>query len=422
MAPKSAEAIADNLAAQTVKTGVMPIEFGVDAMYRATAESVQEQLMENWNATYRHFHDDENPKQAYYIYMEFLQGRALTNAVGNLGLTGEYSDALRTLGYSLEDTAGVERNMGLGNGGLGRLAACFLDSIATLDLPAWGYGLRYKYGLFKQAIEDGVQKEYADDWLEIGNPWEMKRETQYPIGFYGEVVDGKWVPGANIRAVAYDSPIPGYKTKNTISLRLWDAEVAPKEFDLASFNACDYDKSMRETNLASTLCAVLYPGDATREGKALRLSQQYMLCSASVQDILARFKERGNTDWSKLPEKVAIQMNDTHPTLACPELMRILMDHEGMDWDAAWALTTKTVAYTNHTVMPEALEKWPLELMTELLPRHVEIIKRIDAEFIASVKATYPKASAEELAAKIGAMRVLENCPFFTLHLPVFTP
>jgi|TARA_B100000405_G_scaffold278773_1_gene221773 starch phosphorylase len=408
IAPKSAEAIADNLAAQTVKTGVMPLTFDVPAMYRATAESVQEQLMENWNATYRHFHD-ENPKQAYYISMEYLQGRALTNAVGNLGLTGEYSDALRSLGYTLEDTAGVERNMGLGNGGLGRLAACFLDSIATLDLPAWGYGLRYKYGLFKQAIEDGVQKEYADDWLEVGNPWEMKRETQYPIGFYGEVVDGKWVPGANIRAVAYDSPIPGYKTKNCISLRLWDAEVAPKEFDLASFNACDYDKSMRETNLASQLCAVLYPGDATREGKALRLSQQYMLCSASVQDILARFKERGNTDWSKLPEKVAIQMNDTHPTLAAPELMRILMDQEGMDWDTAWALTTKTVAYTNHTVMPEALEKWPLELMTELLPRHVEIIKRIDEEFIASVKATYPKATPEELEAKIGAMRILEN-------------
>ena len=184
----------------------MPLTFDVPAMYRATAESVQEQLMENWNATYRHFHD-ENPKQAYYISMEYLQGRALTNAVGNLGLTGEYSDALRTLGYTLEDTAGVERNMGLGNGGLGRLAACFLDSIATLDLPAWGYGLRYKYGLFKQAIEDGVQKEYADDWLEVGNPWEMKRETQYPIGFYGEVVDGKWVPGANIRAVAYLSLI-----------------------------------------------------------------------------------------------------------------------------------------------------------------------------------------------------------------------
>ena len=196
---------------------------------------------------------------------------------------------------------------------------------------------------------------------------------------------------------AYDSPIPGYKTKNCISLRLWDAEVAPKDFDLASFNAGDYETSMAETNLAQQLCAVLYPGDGTREGKALRLSQQYMLCSASVQDILARFKERGNADWDALPEKVAIQMNDTHPTLAAPELMRILMDVEGMDWDKAWALTSKTVAYTNHTVMPEALEKWPLELMEELLPRHVEIIKKIDDQFIASVEAAYPEATAEEI-------------------------
>ena len=339
--------------------------------------SVRDRLIESWNDTQQYFRE-QDPKRVYYLSMEFLMGRSLTNSLFNLDLNGTYREALKQLGYEMENLVEKERDAALGNGGLGRLAACFLDSMASENLPAWGYGLRYKYGLFKQAIEDGVQKEYADDWLEIGNPWKMKRETQYPIGFYGEVVDGKWVPGANIRAVAYDSPIPGYKTKNTISLRLWDAEVAPKEFDLASFNACDYDKSMRETNLASTLCAVLYPGDATREGKALRLSQQYMLCSASVQDILARFKERGNTDWSKLPEKVAIQMNDTHPTLAAPELMRILMDHEGMDWDAAWALTTKTVAYTNHTVMPEALEKWPLELMTELLPRHVEIIKRID--------------------------------------------
>ena len=388
----------------------MPLKFETDDMYRATAESVREQLVENWNATYKHFHA-ENPKQAYYISMEYLQGRALTNAIGNLGLTGEYSDALRTLGYSLESCASVERNMGLGNGGLGRLAACFLDSIATLDLPAWGYGLRYKYGLFKQAIDakTGQQMEYADDWLEVGNPWEVKRTTAHKVHFYGKVVDGKWVPGQTINAVAYDSPIPGYKTKNCISLRLWDAEVAPKDFDLASFNAGDYDSSMGETNLASQLCAVLYPGDGTREGKALRLSQQYMLCSASVQDILARFKERGNTDWDALPEKVAIQMNDTHPTLAAPELMRILVDVEGMDWDKAWALTSKTVAYTNHTVMPEALEKWPLELMEELLPRHVEIIKRIDEEFVASVKAAYPKATEEEMAAKLGAMRILEN-------------
>ena len=345
LCPKSSESIASNIVYQTSKTGAMPLTFQTDDMYRATAESVQEQLVENWNATYKHFHE-QNPKQAYYISMEFLQGRALTNAIGNLGLTGEYSDALRTLGYNLEDCASVERNMGLGNGGLGRLAACFLDSIATLDLPAWGYGLRYKYGLFKQGIDSatGQQMEYADDWLEVGNPWEVKRTTAHKVNFYGKVVDGKWVPGQTINAVAYDSPIPGYKTKNCISLRLWDAEVAPKDFDLASFNAGDYATSMGETNLAQQLCAVLYPGDGTREGKALRLSQQYMLCSASVQDILARFKERGN-EWEALPEKVAIQMNDTHPTLAAPELMRILMDVEGFDWDKAWALTSKTVAY-----------------------------------------------------------------------------
>jgi starch phosphorylase len=409
LCPKSAEAISANIVYQTSKVGAMPLSFETSDMYRATSESVREQLMENWNATYKHFHA-ENPKQAYYISMEFLQGRALTNAIGNLGLTGEYSDALRTLGYNLEDCASVERNMGLGNGGLGRLAACFLDSIATLNLPAWGYGLRYKYGLFKQGIDPttGQQMEYADDWLEVGNPWEVKRQVAHKISFGGAVTDGVWVPGQTINAVAYDSPIPGYKTKNCISLRLWDAEVAPKDFDLASFNAGDYETSMAETNLAQQLCAVLYPGDGTREGKALRLSQQYMLCSASVQDILARFKERGN-DWPSLPTKVAIQMNDTHPTLAAPELMRILMDQEGMDWDTAWGLTSKTVAYTNHTVMPEALEKWPLELMQELLPRHVEIIMKIDEQFIASVKKAYPKATEAEMTAKLGAMRILEN-------------
>jgi len=409
LCPKSAEAISANIVYQTSKVGAMPLSFETSDMYRATSESVREQLMENWNATYKHFHA-ENPKQAYYISMEFLQGRALTNAIGNLGLTGEYSDALRTLGYNLEDCASVERNMGLGNGGLGRLAACFLDSIATLNLPAWGYGLRYKYGLFKQGIDPttGQQMEYADDWLEVGNPWEVKRQVAHKISFGGAVTHGVWVPGQTINAVAYDSPIPGYKTKNCISLRLWDAEVAPKDFDLASFNAGDYETSMAETNLAQQLCAVLYPGDGTREGKALRLSQQYMLCSASVQDILARFKERGN-DWPSLPTKVAIQMNDTHPTLAAPELMRILMDQEGMDWDTAWGLTSKTVAYTNHTVMPEALEKWPLELMQELLPRHVEIIMKIDEQFIASVKKAYPKATEAEMTAKLGAMRILEN-------------
>ena len=408
----SSNEVATNLKYHAAKsTSALPIAFGVPEMYQATAQSVREGLVERWNDTYAHFHK-ENPKQAYYLSMEYLQGRALTNAIGNMGLTGEYSEALRSLGYTLEDVMSVERNAGLGNGGLGRLASCFLDSIATLDLPAWGYGLRYKYGLFKQGVDksSGEQLECADDWLEVGNPWEIARpQVSYPISFYGKVVDGKWKPGQQVRAVAFDSPIPGYKTRNCISLRMWDAQPSAAEFDLAAFNASDYKTSMGPTNLASMLCAVLYPGDGTREGKALRLSQQYMLCSASVQDILARWKERGNTDWNTLHEKVAIQMNDTHPTLAAPELMRILIDEEGLSWDAAWKITTKTVAYTNHTVMPEALEKWPLDLVEELLPRHMEIIKRIDAEFIASVKAKYASMPAAELKRSIDAMGILEN-------------
>jgi starch phosphorylase len=409
---KTKDEVRANLEYHAAKsTSALPIEFGVPEMYQATAQSVREGLVERWNDTYAHFHK-ENPKQAYYLSMEYLQGRALTNAIGNMGLTGEYSDALRSLGYTLEDVMSVERNAGLGNGGLGRLASCFLDSIATLDLPAWGYGLRYKYGLFKQGVDKatGEQLEFADDWLEVGNPWEVARpQVSYPISFYGKVVDGKWVPGKQVRAVAYDSPIPGYKTRNCISLRMWDAQPSVAQFDLAAFNASDYETSMGPTNLASMLCAVLYPGDGTREGKALRLSQQYMLCSASVQDILARWKERGNSDWSKLHEKVAVQMNDTHPTLAAPELMRILIDEEGLSWDDAWKVTTKTVAYTNHTVMPEALEKWPMDLVEELLPRHMEIIKRINDEFVASVKAKYADMPAEELARSIEAMSILEN-------------
>ena len=382
-------------------------------MYQATAQAAREQLAERWNDTYAHFHK-ENPKQAYYISMEFLQGRALTNAIGNMGMTGAYSDALRSLGYSLEECAEEEKNMGLGNGGLGRLAACFLDSIATLSLPAWGYGMRYKYGLFKQAIDQqtGQQMEYADDWLVRGNPWEIPRpQIKYPISFYGEVTkDGKWIPGKQVDAVAYDTPIPGYGTKNCISLRLWDAQPIVPDFNLTAHNAEDYQTSMGPTNLAQQIMAVLYPGDATKVGKALRLSQQYMLCSASVQDILMRFKERGNTDWQKLPEKVCVQMNDTHPTLAAPELMRLLMDQEGMKFDAAWELTKKTVAYTNHTVMPEALEKWPLDLMEELLPRHMQIIRQIDQRFIEEATAKFAgKKNEQEMAKFLKATTILEN-------------
>ena len=312
-----------------------------------------------------------------------------------------------------------EQDAGLGNGGLGRLASCFLDSIATLNYPGWGYGLRYKYGLFKQSIaKDGNQLEAADDWLEVGNPWELRRnDVAYDIRFRGSVetdeATGKksWVGGQTVRAVAYDTPIPGYRTTNCISLRLWNAEVAASAFDLTAHNAADYAKSVGPATLAFQLCAVLYPGDGTRDGKALRVMQQYMLCSASLQDIVARFTERagGKPNWNNLPSKVAIQMNDTHPTLAAPELMRLLMDVHGLSYDAAWAITSKCVAYTNHTVMPEALEKWPLELLEELLPRHVEIIKQIDARFIAQVKKQYSSMAEEDLKKTLSAMVILEN-------------
>jgi starch phosphorylase len=380
-----------------------------------------------------------------------------------MGLAGEYGAALKELGYSLEardaraarllpqscacvagpclrprrmrcvltrahatllaqDMVECEQDAGLGNGGLGRLASCFLDSIASQELPGWGYGLRYKYGLFKQSIAaDGNQLEAADDWLEVGNPWELRRnDVAYTIRFGGEVATDaatgakSWSGGQTVRAVAYDTPIPGYRTTNTISLRLWNAEVSAGQFDLAAHNASDYAASSGPATLAFQLCAVLYPGDGTREGKALRVKQQYMLCSAALQDIMARFTERAaaagkKPNWSELAGKVAIQMNDTHPTLAAPELMRLLMDQEGLTYDAAWAITSKCVAYTNHTVMPEALEKWPLELLEELLPRHVEIIKQIDQRFIALVKKQYSAMAPEALAATLANMVILEN-------------
>ena len=395
-------------------------------MYRAAAASVCERLTERWDETYAHF-SAENPKMVFYLSMEFLQGRALLNAVGNLGLVGPYSEALKELGTSLEEMVEVEQDAGLGNGGLGRLASCFLDSIATLDLPGWGYGLRYKYGLFKQSIgADGNQLEAADDWLECGNPWEKRRnDVSYTIRFGGRVETGadgakSWVGGQTVKAVAYDTPIPGYKTVNTISLRLWNAEVSAGAFDLAAHNASDYAQSVGPATLAFELCAVLYPGDSAREGKALRVKQQYMLCSASLQDIFTRFAERAapaQPDWAALASKVAIQMNDTHPTLAAPEMMRLLMDVHGLSYDAAWAVTSKAVAYTNHTVLPEALEKWPLELLEELLPRHVEIIKQIDARFIAMVTKQYAAMPADALAATLSKMVILENYE----HEPVKT-
>ncbi|PKI38744.1 hypothetical protein CRG98_040857, partial [Punica granatum] len=359
-----------------------PDQFELPKAFFATAQSVRDALIINWNETYDCC-NKLNVKQAYYLSMEFLQ----------------------------------ERDAALGNGGLGRLASCFLDSLATLNYPAWGYGLRYKYGLFKQLITKDGQEEVAEDWLEMGNPWEIVRnDISYPIKFFGKVIsesDGKkhWIGGEDIQAVAHDVPIPGYKTKTTINLRLWSTKVPSEDFDLSAFNAGEHTRANEALANAEKVCYVLYPGDDTEEGKILRLKQQYTLCSASLQDIIARFERRSGekVKWEEFPEKVAVQMNDTHPTLCIPELMRILIDVKGLTWKEAWNVTQRTVAYTNHTVLPEALEKWSLELLEKLLPRHVEIIEMIDEELIRSIVAEYGTADPDILEKKLKEMRILEN-------------
>ncbi|XP_039132132.1 alpha-glucan phosphorylase, H isozyme [Dioscorea cayenensis subsp. rotundata] len=390
-----------------------PLKFDLEQAYYAAAESVRDLLIQRWDETYVHFHKAD-PKQTYYLSMEYLQGRALTNAIGNLDLVQGYADALNQLGHKLEEIVEQEKDAALGNGGLGRLASCFLDSMATLNLPAWGYGLRYRYGLFKQRISKEGQEEVAEDWLEKFSPWEIVRhDVTFPVIFFGHVEvspDGsrQWVGGEVLQALAYDVPIPGYKTKNTISLRLWEAKATADDFNLFQFNDGQYESAAQLHSKAQQICAVLYPGDATENGKILRLKQQFFLCSASLQDIIARFKERrngvGSLQWSEFPSKVAVQLNDTHPTLAIPELMRLLMDGEGLGWDEAWDVTTKTVAYTNHTVLPEALEKWPKAILAKLLPRHLEIIEEIDKRFMALIHST-----RTDMEDKLSNMRILDN-------------
>ncbi|KAK4341701.1 hypothetical protein RND71_040202 [Anisodus tanguticus] len=393
-----------------------PERFELPKAFFATAQSVRDSLLINWNATYD-IYEKMNMKQAYYLSMEFLQGRALLNAIGNLELTGAYAEALKKLGYNLENVASQEPDAALGNGGLGRLASCFLDSLATLNYPAWGYGLRYKYGLFKQQITKDGQEEVAEDWLEIGSPWEIVRnDVSYPIKFFGKVTtgsDGKryWIGGEDIKAVAYDVPIPGYKTKTTINLRLWSTQVPSADFDLSAFISGEHTKACEAQANAEEICYILYPGDESEEGKILRLKKQYTLCSASLQDIIARFERRSGDriKWEEFPEKVAVQMNDTHPTLCIPELMRVLIDLKGLSWKEAWNITKRTVAYTNHTVLPEALEKWSFELMQKLLPRHVEIIEAIDEELVHEIVSKYGTLDLDKLEEKLTTMRILEN-------------
>lgn len=358
-----------------------------DKVYASVAWSVHNRLLDAFEKTHAYW-KEKDPKYVYYLSAEFLMGRTLTNALGNLGLQGEYAEALRVIGETMENVRGAELDAALGNGGLGRLAACFLDSIATLDLPGWGYGIRYRYGMFKQKIdESSYQQELPDYWLDNGNPWEIPRpDTKFKIGFYGSIgADGRWDPAESVWAKAYDVPIPGYGTKTCSNLRLWDS--APmEEFDLGAFNAGDFEAAVIQKRKADAISAVLYPNDATSEGKELRLKQQFFFVSASLQDTIARHLEAHPNSLDTLPDKACFQMNDTHPTIAVAELMRLLIDDHGISFDKAWDITCRSVAYTNHTVMPEALEKWPVAVMEKLLPRHMQLIEQINAYWLSSIR------------------------------------
>jgi len=366
--------------------------------YEALALAISDRLMERWKKTYNAY-KDQDCKKAYYLSMEFLMGRTLSNAMLNLGINDAVESAMYDLGLELEELIDSEPDAGLGNGGLGRLAACFIDSCATLQLPVTGYGLRYEYGMFSQAIINGEQVEKPDHWLRNGNVWEIERpEYTHRIKFGGHTethIDeqGKkrvcWVDTHDVLAVPFDTPIPGYQNGTVNTLRLWKA-TATDVFDLQEFNAGDYAESVAAKNTAENITMVLYPNDANENGKALRLRQQYLLASASLQDVIANWVGRNGNDFSEFAANNCFQLNDTHPSIAVAELMRLLMDVHGLYWDEAWSITRNTMAYTNHTLLPEALERWSVNLFKELLPRLIEIIFDINAHFLSEVSAHWP--------------------------------
>uniref|UniRef100_A0A8C4QHS9 Alpha-1,4 glucan phosphorylase n=1 Tax=Eptatretus burgeri TaxID=7764 RepID=A0A8C4QHS9_EPTBU len=340
-------------------------------------------------------------QRVYYISLEFYMGRTLQNTMVNLGLQNACDEAMYQIGLDIEELEEMEEDAGLGNGGLGRLAACFLDSMASLGLAAYGYGMRYEFGIFNQKIHDGWQMEEADDWLRYGNPWEKARpEYMLPVHFYGHVEhtdEGtKWVNTQLVFALPYDTPVPGYGNNAVNTMRLWSAK-APNDFNLQEFNVGDYIQAVLDRNLAENISRVLYPNDNFFEGKELRLKQEYFVVAATLQDIVRRYKaskfgsrEAVRTSFDSFPDKVAIQLNDTHPSLAIPELMRIMVDEEKMPWEKAWDVLVKTCAYTNHTVLPEALERWPVDLLSTLLPRHLEIIYEINRRHLDNVSRKFP--------------------------------
>lgn len=362
--------------------------------FEAFAHSVRDLLARQWIKTQQTY-DTANPKRIYYISMEFLIGRSLTNNITNLMLHPVIEQAAREANIDWLALIDQEPDAGLGNGGLGRLAACFLDSMATMQLPAVGYGLRYEYGMFQQSIQQGWQREHPDNWLRRQDPWEVSRRSEFveiKLGCTFEMHQGSLqiVAGrpSTLIGVPYDRPVIGWGGKTVNSLRLWSA-VAPDSFDFQEFSSGDFVGALVGSIAAQTLTRVLYPDDSTEMGQGLRFAQEYFLVACSLTDLVRRFR-RDNRDWNRLPEKVAIQLNDTHPALAVPELMRILIDEAGLDWEAAWTLTVQTLAYTNHTLLPEALEKWPLHYFEQMLPRQLEIIYEINSRFLADIRAQHP--------------------------------
>ena len=377
--------------------GKDPITATTRDWFLTTANVVRERLIERWMETMRSYYRAD-AKRVYYLSLEFLTGRALSNSLLNMGFYEPCREALSDLELAYDQIAEVEPDAGLGNGGLGRLAACFLDSMATLSLPGYGYGIRYEYGMFRQQIEKGWQVEQPDNWLRYGNPWEFPRpEVIFPVKFGGRVVEftngsGErhfhWVDTEDVMAMAFDTPVPGYGSDTVNNMRLWSAK-ASQDFDLTYFNDGNYVKAVEDKNESENLSKVLYPNDRTAEGRELRLKQQYFFVSASLQDIVRRFLT-AHSDFDELPDKVAIQLNDTHPSIGIAELMRLLVDVHHVEWDRAWAITQRTFSYTNHTLMPEALETWALTLFERLLPRHLQIIYEINYRFLEQVRHVYP--------------------------------
>ncbi len=374
-----------------------PARVGKGDIYKALAFTLRDIMTDKWLKTQKSYYEKEK-KRVYYLSLEFLIGRSLHNAIVNLGIYEQVEQAVGELGYDLSLLAEEEEDAALGNGGLGRLAACFMDSIATLKIPAYGYGIRYEYGLFNQQLMDGYQVESPDNWLRYGTPWEFERKLPvFPVHFYGHLSsyqddDGRyrmrWVDTEDVVAIPCDFLVPGYRNDHVINMRLWTAR-ASRELDLSSFNRGDYISAVRSKVSSETISKVLYPPDHNLAGQELRLKQQYFFVAATFQDIMRRYKKKDH-NFDKFSDSIAVQLNDTHPAIAIPELMRLLLDEEGLNWEKAWNICIHTFAYTNHTLMPEALEKWDVDMLGRVLPRHLQIIYEINQRFLDLVKVQYP--------------------------------